>query len=97
MFADRYNEEHCLCAGATDAVPKQTKQLLTAEFSGLLAELGQVARSREVLKSLAGSINPATDAPAASALQAAQLKLQAWSALRMDGGQALWGNTWEIP
>jgi hypothetical protein len=75
-------------AGATDAVPKQTKQLLTAEFSSLLGELGQVARSREVLKALAGSINPATDAPAASALQAAQLKLQAWSALRMDGAQA---------
>lgn len=74
-------------AGATEAIPKQTKQLLTAEFSSLLAELGQVARSREVLKALAGSINPATDAPAASALQAAQLKLLAWSALRMDGGQ----------
>lgn len=75
-------------AGAVDTVPKQTRQILTAEFGGLLAELGQVARSREVLKALAGTINPATDAPAASALQAAQLKLQAWSTLRMDGGQA---------
>lgn len=75
-------------AGATDTVPKQTKQLLTAEFASLLAELGQVARSREVLKALSGGINPATDAAAASALQAAQLKLQAWSTLRMDGGLA---------
>ena len=75
-------------AGANDSVPKQLKQLLTAEFASVLAELGQVARAREVLKALAGGINAATDAPAASALQAAQLKLQAWSTLRMDGGQA---------
>ena len=75
-------------SGASDSVPKPVKQQLTAEFASLLAELGQVARAREVLKALAGGINPATDAPAASALQAAQLKLQAWSTLRMDGGQA---------
>ena len=71
-----------------DTVPKQTRQLLTAEFASMLAELGQGARAREVLKSLAGGTNPATDASVASALQATQLKLQAWSALRMDGGQA---------
>ncbi len=75
-------------AGATDTVPKQTKQILTAEFVSLLAEIGQGARAREVLKALAGGINPATDAPAALAFQAAQLKLQAWSVQRMDGGQA---------
>ena len=75
-------------AGATDTVPKQTKQILTAEFASLLAEIGQGARAREVLKALAGGINPATDTPAASAFQAAQLKLQAWSVQRMDGGQA---------
>ena len=75
-------------AAAADTVPKQTKQLFTAEFASLLAELGQVARSREVLKALAGGINPATDAPVASALRTAQLRLQAWSTLRMDGGQA---------
>lgn len=76
-------------AGAADAVSKQTKQLLTAEFASLLAEIGQGARAREVLKALAGGINPATDTQAASALQAAQLKLQAWSAQRMDGRQAV--------
>ena len=75
-------------AGAADTVSKQTKQLFTAEFAGLLAELGQVARSREVLKALAGGINPATDAPVASALRTAQLRSQAWSTLHMDGGQA---------
>jgi len=75
-------------SGATDTVPKQARQLLTAEFASLLAEIGQAARAREVLKALAGGINPATDAQAASALQAAQLKLQAWSVQRMDGGRA---------
>ncbi len=74
--------------GAAASVPKQLKQQLTAEFASLLAEIGQGARAREVLKALAGTINPATDAQAASALQAAQLKLQAWSAQRMSGGQA---------
>ena len=72
---------------ATDSVPKLTKQLLTAEFSNLLAELGQVARAREVLKALAGGITPA-DTQAASALQAGQIKLQAWTVLRMDAAQA---------
>ena len=75
-------------AGGADTVPKQTRQLLTAEFASVLSELGQGARAREVLKSLAGGINPATDASVASALRAAQLKLQAWSTLHMDGGQA---------
>jgi len=75
-------------SGATDTVPKQARQLLTAEFASLLAEIGQGARAREVLKAMAGGINPATDAQAASALQAAQLKLQAWSVQRMDGGRA---------
>ena len=73
--------------GTTDTVPKQIKQVLTAEFASLLAEIGQGARAREVLKALAGGINPATDTQATSAFQAAQLKTQAWSAQRM-GGQA---------
>ena len=73
---------------AADSVPKLTKQLLTAEFANMLAEIGQGARAREVLKALAGSINPATDTQAASVLQATQIKLQAWSVQRMDAGQA---------
>ena len=73
--------------GTTDTVPKQTKQVLTAEFASLLAEIGQGARAREVLKALAGGINPATDTQAAAAFQTAQLKTLAWSAQRM-GGQA---------
>ena len=75
-------------AAASDSVPKQVKQQLTAEFAGVLAELGQGARAREVLKALAASVNPATDAQAASSLQAAQLILQAWTIQRMGGGQA---------
>jgi hypothetical protein len=61
---------------------------LTAEFASVLAELGQGARAREVLKSLGGTIDPATDAKAAAAFQEAQLKAQAWSVQRLDGAQA---------
>ena len=70
------------------AVSKQTKQLLTAEFASVLAELGQGARAREVLRSLGTSIDPAADAQTVAAYQAAQLRAQAWSVQRMDGAQA---------
>ena len=53
-----------------------------------LAELGQSARAQEVLKTLKGDVSPRSDAQAASALQAAQVKLQAWSILRMDPSKA---------
>ncbi len=75
-------------AAGTATVPKQTRQLLTAEFANVLAELGQGARAREVLRALGASIDPAADAPAAAAFQAAQLKAQAWSVQRMDSAQA---------
>ena len=75
-------------AAGTVAVPKQTKQLLTAEFAVVLAELGQGARAREVLRSLGTTIDPAAEVQAAAAFQAAQLKVQAWSVQRMDGAQA---------
>lgn len=75
-------------AGTTETVPKQIKQLLTAEFASVLAEIGQVARARAVLGSIPAGIDPATDKQAASALQANQLKLQAWSVQGMDAGQA---------
>ena len=74
-------------AGAANAVPKQTRQLLIAEFAVALAEMGQGARAREALKTLTSDVNLALDAQAASALQAAQVKLQAWSVLRMDSSQ----------
>ena len=75
-------------AVGTVAVPKQTKQLLTAEFAVVLAEMGQGARAREVLRSLGTTIDPAAEVQAAAAFQAAQLKAQAWSVQRMDGAQA---------
>ena len=75
-------------AAGTVAVPKQTKQLLTAEFAVVLAELGQGARAREVLRSLGTTIDPAAEVQAAAAFQAAQLKTQAWSVQRMDSAQA---------
>ena len=73
--------------GTVGQIPKPARQQLTADFAVMLAEIGHIARAREVLKALASSINPATDAQATSALQAAQLKLQAWSTQRMDSGQ----------
>ncbi|MFN5350295.1 MAG: hypothetical protein ACK5A0_12270 [Polaromonas sp.] len=74
-------------AGAA-AVSKQTRQVLTAEFATLLADLGQDSRARQVLRSLGASIDPAADAQAAAALQEAQLKTQAWHVQRMDSAQA---------
>ncbi len=70
------------------ALPKQTRQVLTAEFATVLADLGQGARARAVLRSLGASIEPAADAKAAAAFQAAQLKAQAWSVQGMDSAQA---------
>ena len=67
---------------------KQAGQQFTADFGVMLAEIGHIARAREVLKALANSINPAVDTQASATLQTAQLKLQAWSAQRMDGIQA---------
>ena len=75
-------------ADPTNSVSKQTKQLLTAEFASVLADLGQGARARVVLKAMAAGINPVTDMQAASAFQAAQLKLKAWSVQHMDSSQA---------
>lgn len=70
------------------ALPKQTRQVLTAEFATVLADLGQGARAREVLLSLGASIEPAADAKAAVAFQAAQLKAQAWAVRGMDSALA---------
>ncbi len=75
-------------AAGTATVPKQARQLLTAEFANVLAELGQGARAREVLRALGASIDPAADTPAAAAFQAAQLKAQAWAVQRMDSAPA---------
>ncbi|MES2412652.1 MAG: hypothetical protein V4614_02540 [Pseudomonadota bacterium] len=74
--------------GGTAAVPKQTKQVLTAVFATVLAEMGQGARSREVLKSLASSVDAAADTEEAKAFRGASLRAQAWGIQRMDGGLA---------
>jgi hypothetical protein len=72
--------------------------VLTAEFATVLADLGQGARAREVLLSLGASIEPAADAKAAVAFQAAQLKAQAWAVRGMDSALARQAaddlNTW---
>ncbi len=73
---------------AAASVPKQTKQVLTADFAVLLAELGQIARSREVLKALAPTVDVAADTEEARALRSATLRSQAWSVQKLDGSQA---------
>ncbi len=73
---------------AAGGVPKQTKQVLTADFAALLAELGQTARSREVLKALSASIDQAADSEETRAFRSASLRSQAWSIQKLDGSQA---------
>lgn len=74
-------------AGAASvAVPKQTKLVLTAEFARILAELGQSARAKEVLKAATASLNPAAEPEAAAALKNAELRAQAWALQRRESG-----------
>ncbi len=75
-------------AGSADAVPQQSKQILTVELATLLAEIGQAGRARELLDILAGNLNPTTDAQLATALDVARLKVQAWSLQGLSGSQA---------
>ena len=75
-------------AGGAEAITKQTKQLLTAEFAVLLAELGQDTRARVVLKALPNDANSVADQRLASRLTMAQMELQAWATLRMDSTQS---------
>lgn len=70
------------------AVPKQTKLVLTAEFAGVLAEMGQVSRAKEILRAATASLDPAADAEAATVLKYADLKTQAWAVQRLDAGRA---------
>lgn len=67
-------------------VPKQTKQVLAAEFARILAELGQTARARQVLQAATVSLDPAADPQAAAALRQAELKAQAWAIQRRQAG-----------
>ena len=61
------------------AVPKQTKQLLTVEFAKQLAELGQGARAREVVKALKAAPGLAANPAVATAVQIADLEVRAWA------------------
>ena len=74
-------------AGAAEAITKQTRQLLIAEFAVVLAELGQDVRARVVLKALPNDANSVADQRVASRLTMAQMELQAWATLRMDSTQ----------
>lgn len=70
------------------AVPKQTKQVLTAEFARVLAEIGQSARAKEVLKAGLATNNPAAEPEGAAALRNADLKARAWAIQRREIGPA---------
>jgi tetratricopeptide (TPR) repeat protein len=67
-------------------VPKQTKLVLTAEFARTLAELGQSARARGVLKAAMASVDPVAEPAAAAALRNAELRAQAWAIQRREAG-----------
>ncbi|MDP1955099.1 MAG: hypothetical protein Q8K71_11525 [Polaromonas sp.] len=74
-------------AGST-AVPKQTKQVLTAEFARVLAEIGQSARAKEVLKAALSTHNAASEPEAATALRNADIRASAWAIQRREIGPA---------
>lgn len=73
-------------AAVTSTVPKQTKLVLTAEFARALAELGQSARARGVLKAATAALDPAAEPEAAAALRSADLRAQAWAIQRREAG-----------
>ncbi len=76
-------------AGAASvAVPKQTKQILTAEFVRVLAEIGQSARAREVLKAGLATNSAGAEPEGAAALRNADLKARAWAIQRREIGPA---------
>ncbi|MES2688223.1 MAG: hypothetical protein V4706_15490 [Pseudomonadota bacterium] len=74
--------------GGGVAVPKQTKQVLTAEFAKVLAEIGQSARAREVLKAALAASNSASEPEGAAALRSADIKARAWAIQRREIGPA---------
>ncbi|MDO9357986.1 MAG: hypothetical protein Q7T70_03200 [Polaromonas sp.] len=67
-------------------MPKQTKLILSAEFVRTLAELGQSARARGVLKAAMASLDPAAEPEAAAALRSADVRAQAWAIQRREAG-----------
>ena len=71
---------------ATPTVPKQTKLVLTAEFARSLAELGQSARARGVLKAAMASVDPVAEPAAAAALRNADIRSLAWAIQRREAG-----------
>jgi tetratricopeptide (TPR) repeat protein len=71
-------------AGTT--VSRQTKLVLTAEFARTLAELGQSARARGVLKAATAAVDPVAEPAAAAALRSADMRAQAWAIQRREAG-----------
>jgi len=73
-------------AGPGHTVSKQTKLLLTAEFVRALAELGQSARARGVLKAAMASVDPVAEPAAAAALRNAEIRSLGWAIQRREAG-----------
>ena len=70
-------------------IPKQSKLLLTAEFATQLAEMGQDARARGIMKSLAASPSLAAEPVAARAVRIAQVEVRAWGLRSAASRQAV--------
>lgn len=70
-------------------IPIQSKLLLKAEFAKTLAEMGQDARARGVMKALESSPNLSADPLAARAVRIAGIEVRAWGLRAGPSRQAL--------
>ncbi len=68
-----------------------SKFLLKADFSTALAEIGQLARAREVIAELKKAVAGAADRGAAAAVQVADAEVDAWSLLPLAGRRVTQG------
>lgn len=75
-------------AGGDASVSAQAKQLLALEFTAQLAEMGQLPRAMQVIKSLKASPKTTGDPAVASAARVADMEIRAWSMYGMDSGRA---------
>ena len=75
-------------AGGEATVSASAKQLLALEFTAQLAEMGQLPRALQVVKSLKASPRTSGDPAVASAARVADMEVRAWSMQGMDSGRA---------
>lgn len=75
-------------SGGESAVSVQSKQLLALEFTAQLAEMGQLPRAMQIIRSLKASPKSAGNAAVASAARISDMEVKAWSMAGMDGTRA---------